>query len=152
MNFAAMGFATSQNDFAKALLDAGHPVPAGITTARGQADASRFNVYRNNVYVGLTKALAQRFPVERVGEIHLADYDETVDGVGDRLLIDAHGSPVKTDVMALYEYTLARTGPVPTLIEWDNDVPDFTTLHAEAMGADALIAGEATRRNHSRAA
>lgn len=88
-----------------------------------------------------------RFPVERVGEIHLAGYDETVDGAGDRLLIDAHGSPVKADVIELYRHALARTGPVPTLIEWDNDVPDFPTLLAEATRADALIAAEAARRN-----
>ena len=56
--------------FAAALLDARSPQPAGITTARGDADAARFAVYRNNVHVGLTGALAQRFPVtERlVGE------------------------------------------------------------------------------------
>ncbi|MBB3773793.1 hypothetical protein FHS55_004437 [Angulomicrobium tetraedrale] len=88
-----------------------------------------------------------RFPVGRIGEIHLAGYDETVDGAGERLLIDAHGSPVKADVMALYEHALARTGPVPTLIEWDNDVPDFATLQAEAVRAEARIAREAGRRN-----
>lgn len=87
-----------------------------------------------------------RFPVERVGEIHLAGYDETTDGAGDRLLIDAHGSPVRTDVMALYDHALSRTGPVPTLIEWDNDVPDFATLHAEAERVEARIAAEAARR------
>lgn len=87
-----------------------------------------------------------RFPVERVGEIHLAGYDETVDGAGDRLLIDAHGSPVRTDVMALYDHALSRTGPVPTLIEWDNDVPDFATLHAEAARVEVRIAAEAARR------
>nr|WP_018964165.1 DUF692 domain-containing protein [Ancylobacter sp. FA202] len=107
----------------------------------------------NNVMVSCVNhrldptAYIDRFPVERVGEIHLAGYDETVDGAGDRLLIDAHGSPVKTDVMALYALTLARTGPVPTLIEWDNDVPAFPTLHAEAVRVDALIAGQAARRN-----
>ncbi len=106
----------------------------------------------NNVMVSCVNhrlephAYIDRFPVEHVGEIHLAGYDETTDGVGDRLLIDAHGSPVKTDVMALYAYTLGRTGPVPTLIEWDNDVPDFATLHAEAVRADAQIAREAARR------
>lgn len=87
-----------------------------------------------------------RFPVGRVGEIHLAGYDETTDGAGDRLLIDAHGSPVRTDVMALYDHALSRTGPVPTLIEWDNDVPDFATLHAEAARVEARIAAEAARR------
>ena len=58
-----MDFAGSQNDFARALLNPDRPLPAGVTTARGDADASRFAVYRNNVFVGLTRALAQRFPV-----------------------------------------------------------------------------------------
>jgi hypothetical protein len=58
-----MNFATSQAAFAAALLHADRPVPDAITTARGGADAARFAVYRNNVFVGLTKALAQRFPV-----------------------------------------------------------------------------------------
>lgn len=58
-----MGFAASQNAFAEALLHADRPVPDGITTARGEADAARFAVYRNNVFVGLTKALAHHFPV-----------------------------------------------------------------------------------------
>lgn len=49
--------------FAAALIDAEMPLPAGITTARGGADAARFAVYRNNVHVGLTNALSQRFPV-----------------------------------------------------------------------------------------
>lgn len=112
----------------------------------------------NNVVVSTVnhrldpRAYIDRFPVGRVGEIHLAGYDESVDGAGDRLLIDAHGSPVRTDVMALYRHTLSRTGPMPTLIEWDNDVPDFTTLQAEAIRTDELIAAEATRRNNTRAA
>lgn len=93
-----------------------------------------------------------RFPVEHVGEIHLAGYDETVDAVGDRLLIDAHGTAVKSDVIALYDHTLARSGALPTLIEWDNDVPEFTTLQAEASRADAMLAAEAARRNRIRAA
>jgi len=106
----------------------------------------------NNVMVSCVNhrqdplAYIDRFPVERVGEIHLAGYDEAVDGAGDRLLIDAHGTAVKRDVIALYEHTLRRAGPVATLIEWDNDVPDFATLHAEAVRADALLAAEGARR------
>lgn len=112
----------------------------------------------NNVMVSAVNhrldpfAYIDRFPVERVGEVHLAGYDETVDGAGDRLLIDAHGSAVRSDVMALYRHTLSRSGPLPTLIEWDNDVPDFTTLLAEARRADALLAEEAARRNRGKAA
>ncbi|MEN3149898.1 DUF692 domain-containing protein [Neorhizobium sp. IRAMC:178] len=93
-----------------------------------------------------------RFPVELVGEIHLAGYDETVDDAGDRLLIDAHGTAVKSDVVALYKHTLTRSGPLPTLIEWDNDVPDFATLHAEAARADAMLAAETLHRSQIRAA
>jgi hypothetical protein len=58
-----MQFAANQAAFAEALLDPARAVPEGITTARGQADPSRFAVYRNNVFVGLTAALAKRFPV-----------------------------------------------------------------------------------------
>ena len=82
----------------------------------------------------------RRFPVERVGEIHLAGYDETADEAGERLAIDAHASTVHDDVFALYEFTLGRTGPIPTLVEWDNDVPDFPTLHAEAERVDDALA------------
>ncbi len=56
--------------FGDALLDPEQPVPAILTTSRGDNDAVRFAVYRNNVFVGLTRALAQRFPVTQrlVGE------------------------------------------------------------------------------------
>lgn len=58
-----MGFVDSQDAFAAALLHPDRPLPEGVTTARGATDASRFAVYRNNVYVGLTTALGQRFAV-----------------------------------------------------------------------------------------
>lgn len=56
--------------FAAALLDPARPVPAGITTHRGDVDPARFDVYRNNVFVGLVRALEKVFPVTRrlVGE------------------------------------------------------------------------------------
>ncbi|NKK97038.1 DUF692 family protein [Rhizobium leguminosarum bv. viciae] len=112
----------------------------------------------NNVMVSAVNhrldpvAYIDRFPIELVGEIHLAGYDETVDSVGDRLLIDAHGSTVRTDVVELYRHTLFRSGPLPTLIEWDNDEPDFATLHAEAVRADAMLAAAALDRGATRAA
>lgn len=92
-----------------------------------------------------------RFPLELVGEIHLAGYDETVDGAGERMLIDAHGCPVLSDVIQLYEHVLSRSGAVPTLIEWDNDVPDLATLVAEAARAESLLS-TAARDRRSRAA
>ncbi|NEN30517.1 DUF692 family protein, partial [Escherichia coli] len=85
-------------------------------------------------------AYIDRFPLELVGEIHLAGYDEAFDGAGDRLLIDAHGSAVLDDVLALYRHALARGGPRPTLVEWDNNIPDWATLYSEAAKADAMLA------------
>jgi uncharacterized protein (UPF0276 family) len=107
----------------------------------------------NNVMVSAVNhgldplSYVDRFPVGRVGEVHLAGYDETVDGAGDRLLIDAHGSRVRDDVFALYRHTVACCGPVATLVEWDNDVPGFDVLYDEARRADVVLAEEAARRN-----
>jgi uncharacterized protein (UPF0276 family) len=111
----------------------------------------------NNVMVSAVNhrldpvAYVDRFPIELVGEIHLAGYDETVDGAGDRLLIDAHGTTVRPDVIELYRHTLSRTGPVATLIEWDNDVPAFDVLLGEAAMAERMLAHEAKRRNRAAA-
>jgi hypothetical protein len=43
-------------------------------------------------------------------------------------------------VWDLYEHTIGRTGPVPTLVEWDNDVPEWPVLFAEIGRADAVLA------------
>jgi len=55
-------------------------------------------------------------------------------------------------VWDLYRYTLGRCGPIPTLIEWDNNVPEFDTVAAQAARARAVLAVEARRRNRSFAA
>lgn len=99
----------------------------------------------NNVMVSATNhgsdadAYVDRFPLHLVGEIHLGGYDEAVDGRGERFLIDAHGSTVRPDVLALYQRVIARGGARPTLIEWDNDVPAFATLVAEARRVDDVL-------------
>ncbi|WP_108682887.1 DUF692 family multinuclear iron-containing protein [Methyloceanibacter sp. wino2] len=80
------------------------------------------------------------FPMEHVGEIHLGGHAEDADEDGSLLLIDDHGREVADPVWTLYARALARTGPVPTLIEWDNDVPDWPVLFAEAKRADDLLA------------
>ena len=63
-------FGPIQRSFATALLDAGRPVPAALTSHTAKIPAKRFAVYRNNVVVGLVNALARRFPVVQriVGE------------------------------------------------------------------------------------
>lgn len=85
-------------------------------------------------------AYLDAFPLAHVGEIHLAGAAEAVDDTGARLLIDAHDSQVAAPVWDLYAYAIARLGPVPTLIEWDNDVPSWPVLRAEAERAEAAMA------------
>lgn len=100
----------------------------------------------NNVMVSTVNhrrdpfAYIERFPIDLVGEIHLAGYDETEDSAGERLLIDAHGSAVRPDVFDLFTFTLDRSGPRPVLVEWDNNIPSFAELAAEANRVDAVLA------------
>jgi uncharacterized protein (UPF0276 family) len=69
-----------------------------------------------------------------------ADLNCDVDPNGEVLLIDTHGSPVCEDVWDLYQAALLRFGPIPTLIEWDTDIPALDVLQAEADKADVLRA------------
>ena len=103
----------------------------------------------NNVYVSGTNqnydptAYLDAFPIHLVGEIHLGGHDEDRDDHGQRLLIDSHGAPVVDPVWALYAHVIARGGPRPTLIEWDNDVPEWSVLQREAARAARLLEGVA---------
>jgi uncharacterized protein (UPF0276 family) len=81
-----------------------------------------------------------RFPFAAVGEIHLAGCTNDFDDAGLPLLIDTHDSPVRQPVWALYAEAIRRLGPTPTLIEWDNDLPAWTILLAEACRAERAIA------------
>jgi len=98
----------------------------------------------NNVFVSATNhgfdplAYLAGFPLAAVGEIHLAGH-ESDPVLGPALLIDSHSRPVADPVWGLYAQVLDRTGPVPTLIEWDNDVPTFDVLLAEVARAEALL-------------
>jgi uncharacterized protein (UPF0276 family) len=99
----------------------------------------------NNVFVQAknhatdAREYLKHFPLDRVREIHLAGHDEQTDDAGAPLLIDAHGTPVAEPVWTLYGEVLARTGPVATLIEWDNDVPAWPVLLAEAERAGKML-------------
>ena len=100
----------------------------------------------NNVHVACTnhhrdaRAYIDALPLHAVGEIHLAGFTTEADAAGDPLLIDDHGSPVAEVVWALHTHVLRQVGPVATLIEWDNDVPDYATLRAQAQRADQSLA------------
>ena len=76
------------------------------------------------------KRFVDAVPLGSVGEIHLAGYDASGD-----IVIDDHGSRVRPDVWALYEHALRRFGAVPTLVEWDTNVPPLAVLLDEAQRA-----------------
>jgi uncharacterized protein (UPF0276 family) len=100
----------------------------------------------NNVYVSCCnrgadpQAFIAALPLRAVGEIHLAGFARDTDAAGAALLIDDHGSAVDAAVWALYQHVLARTGPVATLLEWDNAVPCWSELRDEALKAQRLLA------------
>ena len=85
----------------------------------------------NNVYVNSQNhgydpiAFIDSLPTDRVLQLHMAGH-ESRDGV----LIDTHGAPVCDGVWALFAHTLSRTGPVTTILEWDNDIPSIESLVA----------------------
>lgn len=99
----------------------------------------------NNVFVSATNqnwdpvAYIDAFPLAQVGEIHLGGHDEDEDEHGQPLLIDSHGREVVDPVWTLYAHTIARGGAKPTLIEWDNNVPDYPVLEAEAARAHTIL-------------
>nr|WP_257644171.1 DUF692 domain-containing protein [Luteimonas salinisoli] len=99
----------------------------------------------NNVHVSChnnghdPQAYLAALPLGAVGEIHLAGHAEERDADGGVLLIDDHGAPVADAVWALYARALAMTGPVATLIEWDNHVPGYAALREQARLAEAIL-------------
>jgi uncharacterized protein (UPF0276 family) len=99
----------------------------------------------NNVFVSATNhgysalSYLADFPLDHVGEIHLAGHSEQEDDEGDLLLIDSHDGPVADAVWKLFDIVIGRCGPLPTLIEWDSDIPDWPVLKAEAAAAQAIL-------------
>jgi uncharacterized protein len=99
----------------------------------------------NNVFVSATNhgyapcAYLADFPLEYVGEIHLAGHSEQHDDERAPLLIDSHDRAVADPVWALYRDVIARTGPIPTLIEWDSQLPAWPELRAQALKARRII-------------
>jgi len=95
-------------------------------------------------------AYVDGLPAELIGEVHLAGHAEDKGASG--LLIDTHSRPVPADVWQLFRRLVARTGPLPTLIEWDNDVPAWPVLQAEMHKADICLEAYAPRPARRRSA
>ncbi|HVM31611.1 MAG TPA: DUF692 domain-containing protein [bacterium] len=93
----------------------------------------------NNVYVNSENLrfdplqYLDALPVARVKQMHLAGHLRA-----DGLLIDNHGAPVAEEVWDLYRHAVTRFKGVPTLIEWDLNIPDFDVLYAESRKAQAI--------------
>ncbi len=99
----------------------------------------------NNIFVSAcnhgwdASAYLAALPPAAIGEIHLAGHAVRKLEDGRTLRIDDHGSRVAAEVWALYAEALARFGAVPTLVEWDTDVPPLEVLIDEAAGAAAAL-------------
>lgn len=99
----------------------------------------------NNVFVSATnhgfsaEACLDSFPLEHVGEIHLAGHVEQQDDEGEPLLIDSHNRAVDARVWDLYRSVIERVGPTPTLIEWDSELPAWSELRAHAQTAQHVM-------------
>jgi hypothetical protein len=106
----------------------------------------------NNVYVSSVNhgfdaaAYVQAIPTDRVGQIHLAGHSDK----GSHLL-DTHDGPVVAAVWDLYRLAVARFGAVSTLVEWDDQIPEWDVLVAEAECARAVEA-EILGGEHARSA
>jgi uncharacterized protein (UPF0276 family) len=99
----------------------------------------------NNIYVSARNLGADPydyFPVlvgAPIGEIHLAGHAVRQLDDGREIRIDDHGSTVAPAVWALYAHALSLLGQVPTLIEWDTEIPAFAILEGEAAQAQRLL-------------
>jgi uncharacterized protein len=94
----------------------------------------------NNIYVNSVnqefdpKVYLDHIPMHLVSEIHLAGFSD----MGTHLF-DTHSMPVYPEVWELYRYKIAEKTSTPTLIEWDEDIPEFPILEAEAIKASTII-------------
>ena len=109
----------------------------------------------NNVFVSATNLgfsamdYLSDFPLSHVEEIHLAGHAEQSDDEGEPLLVDSHDAPVADGVWELYEIALSRAGAIPTLIEWDSNLPEWPILKAEAAAAQAILDRYAPVQSHA---
>ncbi len=101
------------------------------------------NIYVNHVNQDIdAHDYLQRLPHQRIREIHLAGFEDHGD-----YLLDAHNNPVAAKVWELYEALLQHVSGIPTLIEWDNNIPSLQRLLQEADKATAIANGTMTGRD-----
>lgn len=99
----------------------------------------------NNIFVSASNhgwdahTYLRSLPAGTIGEIHLAGHSVRKLESGRTLRVDDHGSQVSAEVWQLYTFALGLIGPLPTLIEWDNDVPPLDVLAGEARKAQRIM-------------
>lgn len=99
----------------------------------------------NNVFVSATNHgysaidYLDEFPLNSVGEIHLAGHSEQRDDEDEILLIDSHDRAIADAVWELYRHVVARIGHRPTLVEWDSELPAWPVLRAQAAMARGIM-------------
>jgi uncharacterized protein len=97
------------------------------------------NLYVNERNHGASAAdFIDTLAPELVGEIHLAGHS-VHDYEGEQVVVDTHNARVSPAVLSLYARAVARCGRVPTLIEWDSDLPALGVLLDEARRANAIL-------------
>ncbi|HVJ35746.1 MAG TPA: DUF692 domain-containing protein [Terriglobia bacterium] len=105
-------------------------------------DVNNLHVSAHNLGFDAADYLSD-LPIQAIGQFHVAGHSQrrlmAPDGREDVLLIDDHGSAVPNEVWRLLETMLAATGPLPVLVEWDNQVPALAVLLAEAAKAQEFI-------------
>jgi len=98
----------------------------------------------NNIYVSAMnhnfdpRVYLDSVPAERVAQIHIAGHSRY-----EKYLLDTHDHPVIDPVWELYARAIRRIGPTATLLEWDDRIPSFEEVHAEALKANRYLHGEA---------
>ena len=99
------------------------------------------NAYVNEINHGIdARDFIRSLPAERVREVHLAGFEDHGE-----YLIDAHNNLVANPVWQLYDYLVQLHGEKPTLIEWDNDIPEFKVLMEEAQRAERILSASRER-------
>lgn len=109
-----------------------------ISAVSEQADCNLLidvnNIYVNHINLGTDPVdYINALPLERIKEVHLAGYEQK-----EKYLLDAHNNKVSREVWELYTLLMARRSSIPTLIEWDNDIPAFSVLRSEARKAERI--------------
>ena len=109
------------------------------TGCRLLCDVSNVHVSAHNLGYDAYRYIDE-FPGEAIGEMHLGGFEIEAEESGGEVIIDTHSRPIDGHAWDLYAYAISRFGARPTLIEWDNAVPELATLLAEASKADAVAA------------